>query len=203
MKITSSEFKTSAPDVASCPNWTVPEFAFVGRSNVGKSSLINMLVHRRDLAKVSATPGKTRLLNFFHINGEWGLVDLPGYGYAKVGKGQRLEIGQMIARFVAERGNLRCVFVLIDCRLPPQPIDLEFLQWLETTTVPFALIFTKTDKLGPMRLKANIEDYKKTLRQGRAVLPDILTSSSHDGSGRADILNYIATRLETSAAPGA
>lgn len=195
MKITSAEFQISAPDLASCPNWAVPEFAFVGRSNVGKSSLINLLTHRRDLAKVSATPGKTKLLNFFLINKEWGLVDLPGYGYAKVGKAQQIDLGQMIARYVAERANLRCLFVLIDSRLPAQPIDVEFLRWMETTTVPFALVFTKTDKLGPMRLKANLEDYKKVLGAWRVVMPDMLTCSAHDGSGRGEILAYISRRL--------
>ncbi len=195
MKIKSAEFQISAPDVASCPDWAMPEFAFVGRSNVGKSSLINLLTNRLDLAKVSATPGKTKLLNFFLINNEWGLVDLPGYGYAQVGKEQRIDFGQMIAQFVAERSNLRCVFVLIDSRHPPQQIDLEFLRWLETTGAPFALIFTKADKQGPMRLAANVADYKKKLGEWRSVLPDILISSAEKGTGRAEILGYIAQKL--------
>ena len=173
----------------------MPEFAFVGRSNVGKSSLINLLTNRLDLAKVSATPGKTKLLNFFLINNEWGLVDLPGYGYAQVGKEQRIDFGQMIAQFVAERSNLRCIFVLIDSRHPPQQIDLEFLRWLESTAVPFALIFTKADKQGPVRLAANVADYKKALGEWRSVLPDILISSAEKGTGRAEILGYIAQKL--------
>jgi GTP-binding protein len=195
VKIKSSEFRISAPDVASCPAWAVPEFAFVGRSNVGKSSLINLLTQRNDLAKVSATPGKTRLLNFFLINGEWGLVDMPGYGYARVGKEQRLDFSQMIARFVAERPNLRCIYVLIDSRLPAQQIDLEFIRWLETTAVPFALIFTKADKLGPMRLKANIEAYKKVLATWRSELPDIMASSAEKGTGRDEILRHVAAKI--------
>jgi GTP-binding protein len=196
MKIKSAEFQISAPDVASCPQWGVPEFAFVGRSNVGKSSLINLLTRRKDLAKVSATPGKTKLLNFFLINGEWGLVDLPGYGYAQVGKEQRLDFSQMIARFVAERASLRCVFVLIDCRHPAQQIDLEFIRWLETTAAPFALIFTKADKLGPMRLQANIADYKKVLATWRSEMPDILVSSAEKGTGRDEILRYVAAKIQ-------
>ncbi len=195
MKIKSAEFKTSATEVASCPNWAVPEFGFVGRSNVGKSSLINMITGRRDLAKVSATPGKTQLLNFFLINGQWGLVDMPGYGYAAVGKERRADFGQMVAAFVAERSNLKRIFVLIDSRLEPQRIDLEFLQWLEGTAVPFALIFTKADKLGPVRLLANIEDYKKALGAWRSVMPDILVSSAEKGTGRAEILSYIDAKL--------
>lgn len=195
VKIKSAEFKTSATDVASCPKWAVPEFGFVGRSNVGKSSLINMLTGRHALAKVSATPGKTKLLNFFLINNEWGLVDMPGYGYAAVGKERRADFGDMIAAFVSERPNLKRVFVLIDSRLEPQRIDLEFLQWLEGTAMPFALIFTKADKLGPVRLQANIEDYKKTLGTWRSVMPDILVSSAEKGTGRTDILHYIEAKL--------
>lgn len=195
MKIKSAEFQISAPDAASCPAWGVPEFAFVGRSNVGKSSLINLLTNRKDLAMVSATPGKTKLLNFFLINGEWGLVDMPGYGYAEVGREKRIDFSQMIARYASERENLRCIFVLIDCRHPAQQIDLEFIRWVETTAVPFALVFTKTDKLSPTRLKANLEDYKTVLATWRSVMPDMLTCSAHDGAGRQEILRYIAERL--------
>jgi GTP-binding protein len=173
----------------------VPEFAFVGRSNVGKSSLINLLTHRKDLAKVSGTPGKTKLLNFFLINGDWGLVDMPGYGYADVGREKRIDFGQMIARYTAERRNLKCIFILIDSRHPPQKIDVEFIKWAEGTGVRFALVFTKTDKLSPTRLKANVEIYKKTIATWRAEMPDILTCSAHDGSGRGAILGYISTRM--------
>ncbi|MBL9203172.1 MAG: YihA family ribosome biogenesis GTP-binding protein [Opitutaceae bacterium] len=195
MKIKSAEYQVSAPDAASCPAWGVPEFAFVGRSNVGKSSLINLLTHRKDLAKVSATPGKTRLLNFFLINGEWGLVDMPGYGFAVGGKDGRIDFSQVIAHYAAERANLRCIFVLIDSRHPPQQIDLEFIRWVEGTGVPFALVFTKTDKLGPTRLKANLEDYKKTIATWRSELPDILACSAHDGTGKHEILGYISARM--------
>src|SRR5688572_12377441 len=144
MKIKSAEFEVSAPDIRSCPKWALPEFAFIGRSNVGKSSLINLLTERRELAKVSVTPGKTKLINFFVVNGAWSLVDLPGYGYAAVGKQRRLEFNEAVADFISTRRNLRCVFVLIDSRLTPQSIDLEFLRWLSAVEVSFALIFTKT-----------------------------------------------------------
>src|SRR5688572_14106958 len=137
MKIKSATFEVSAPELRACPRWALPEFAFIGRSNVGKSSLINLLTERRDLAKVSATPGKTKLINFFVINGTWSIVDLPGYGYAEVGRQRRLEFHAAVADLLAGRRNLRCVFVLIDSRLPPQPIDLEFLRWLEGVSVPF------------------------------------------------------------------
>lgn len=200
MKIKSAEYETSAPDAASCPAWGLPEFAFVGRSNVGKSSLINLLTHRNDLAKVSATPGKTKLLNFFRINGEWGLVDMPGYGYAEVGKERRLDFSKMIAEFVSQRESLRCIFVLIDCRHPAQQIDLEFIRWLETTAAPFALIFTKADKLGPVRLQENIAAYKQVLSAWRSEMPDILVSSAQKGTGRGEILGYIAAKLAAHAA---
>ncbi len=200
MKIKSAEYETSAPDAASCPAWGLPEFAFVGRSNVGKSSLINLLTHRNDLAKVSATPGKTKLLNFFRINGEWGLVDMPGYGYAEVGKERRLDFSKMIAEFVSQRESLRCIFVLIDCRHPAQQIDLEFIRWLETTAAPFALIFTKADKLGPVRLQENIAAYKQVLSAWRSEMPDILVSSAQKGTGRGEILGYIAAKLAARAA---
>src|SRR5687767_4951681 len=139
MKIKSAEFEVSAPDIRACPAWALPEFAFIGRSNVGKSSLINLLAERRELAKVSVTPGKTKLINFFVVNGAWSLVDLPGYGYAVIGKQRRLEFNEAVADFISSRRNLRCVFVLIDSRLPAQQIDLDFLSWLEGTHAPFAL----------------------------------------------------------------
>jgi GTP-binding protein len=195
MKIKSAEFEVSAPDLRACPKWALPEFAFIGRSNVGKSSLINLLTERRELAKVSDAPGKTKLINFFLINGAWCLVDLPGYGYAAVGKQRRLEFNDAVAGFISGRRNLRCVFVLIDSRLPPQPIDIEFLRWLEGCAVPFALIFTKTDKQSAAQGRANIDVFKKTMGEWRAELPDILTSSSKTSAGRSDILTYIAATL--------
>jgi GTP-binding protein len=196
MKIKSAVFEVSAPELRSCPVWAVPEFAFIGRSNVGKSSLINLLTERRELAKVSDLPGKTKLINFFLINGAWALVDLPGYGYAEVGKQRRAEFNAAVADFLAGRRNLRCVFVLIDSRLPPQAIDLEFLQWLEGSRVPFALIFTKTDKQSATRNQASIEAFLQAVRAWRTELPDVLVSSSTTRAGRGDILNYIADVLE-------
>lgn len=195
MKIKSAEFEVSAPDLRSCPKWALPEFAFIGRSNVGKSSLINLLTERRDLAKVSDAPGKTKLINFFVINGAWCLVDLPGYGYAEVGKQRRLEFNEAVADFLSGRRNLRCVFVLIDSRLPPQPIDLEFVRWLDGCPVPFALIFTKTDKQSASQGHATMGAFKQALGEWRTELPDILTSSSKTRDGRTDILGYIENVL--------
>jgi GTP-binding protein len=195
MQIKSAAFEVSAPDLRTCPKWALPEFAFIGRSNVGKSSLINLLTERRDLAKVSDAPGKTKLINFFVINGAWSLVDLPGYGYAEVGKQRRAEFNAAVADFIAERRNLRCVFVLIDSRLPPQPIDCEFLQWLEGCNVPFALVFTKTDKQSASRTQASIDAFKAAMRKWRAELPDILASSAKTRAGRSDILDYIQKTL--------
>jgi len=196
MKIKSAEFEVSAPDLRACPKWALPEFAFIGRSNVGKSSLINLLTQRRELAKVSDAPGKTKLINFFIINGAWCLVDLPGYGYAQVGKQRRLEFNAAVADFLSGRRNLRRVFVLIDSRLPPQPIDLEFLQWLEECTVPFALIFTKIDKQSAAQGQANIRAFTAALTAWRKEPPDILMSSATTGAGRTDILNHIAATLK-------
>jgi GTP-binding protein len=195
MKIKSAEFEVSSPDLRACPTWALPEFALIGRSNVGKSSLINVLTERRSLAKVSDAPGKTKLINFFLVNGAWALVDLPGYGYAEVGKQRRLEFNEAVAGFLFGRANLRCVFVLIDSRLPPQAIDLDFLRWLETCVSPYALVFTKTDKQSAAKTEANIEVFKRAVREWRAELPDILVSSSKTRAGRSDILEYIETSL--------
>ena len=178
-----------------CPRWALPEFAFIGRSNVGKSSLINLLTERRDLAKVSDTPGKTKLINFFVINGAWCLVDLPGYGYAEVGKQRRLDFGEAIGGFLTGRANLRGVYVLIDSRLPPQPIDVEFLRWLEGAGVPYALVFTKTDKQSATKNQASLDLFKRSMGEWRADLPDILASSSKTRAGRSDILSHIAAAL--------
>ena len=195
MKIKSAEFEVSAPDVRSCPTWALPEFAFIGRSNVGKSSLINLLTERRDLAKVSDTPGKTKLINFFVINGAWSLVDLPGYGYAEVGRQRRFEFNQAVADFLSTRRNLRCVFVLIDSRLPPQQIDLDFLRWLLGCAVPFALIFTKTDKQSASQGQANIAQFLKAFAGFTPAAPDVLVSSAKTKAGRTDILGYIEKTL--------
>jgi GTP-binding protein len=195
MKIKSAEFEVSAPDLRSCPEWALPEFALIGRSNVGKSSLINQLTAKRALAQVSNTPGKTKLINFFMINEAWSLVDLPGYGYAQVGQQRRLEFHQSIADFLSQRRNLRCVFVLIDSRLPPQGIDLEFLRWLDGCRVPFALVFTKTDKQSASATQANLATFRKALAEWRAEPPVIVLTSSKTGAGRAELLAQIAAIL--------
>lgn len=195
MKIKSAEFEVSAPDVRSCPTWALPEIALIGRSNVGKSSLINLLTGRRDLAKVSDTPGKTKLINFFVINGAWSLVDLPGYGYAEVGRQRRFEFNEAVADFLSTRRNVRCVFVLIDSRLPPQQIDLDFLQWLVGCRARFALIFTKTDKQSATQGQANIARFRNALTEITPVAPDVLVSSAKTHAGRSDILGYIEETL--------
>lgn len=195
MKIKSAEFEQSAPDLRSCPHWRLPEFALIGRSNVGKSSLINSLTQRRNLARVSATPGKTQLLNFYVVNGAWSIVDLPGYGYAQVGKQRRLEFNTAVAEFIAGRRNLRAVYVLIDSRLEPQPIDLEFVQWLEAGPVPFAVVFTKIDKQSSSQTKVRVDQFKATVGAGRATSPAMLLSSAETGAGRSEILADISARL--------
>jgi GTP-binding protein len=195
MKVKTAEFEVSAPDLRTCPKWALLEFAFIGRSNVGKSSLINLLTERRDLAKVSDAPGKTKLINFFVINGAWCLVDLPGYGYAEVGRQRRLEFNEAVAGFISSRRNLRHVFVLIDSRLPPQPIDLEFLRWLESSGVPYALVFTKTDKQSATQTQAAVEKFKQALLEWRAVPPDIFLTSAKTRAGRSDILGYLTKIL--------
>lgn len=195
MKIHSATFETSAPDFAGCPPRPLPEFAFIGRSNVGKSSLINALAGRRDLARVSATPGKTQLINFYTLNGAWSLVDLPGYGYAEVGRERRLGFNDAVAEFLAQRGHLRCVYVLIDSRLEPQRIDLEFVRWIEGIAVPFALIFTKADKQSAQRTRQGAEAFLKVIRTWRTEMPDWMISSAVNGTGRAEILGHIGRKL--------
>lgn len=196
MKIKSSEFDRSAPDLKTCPQSRFPEFAFIGRSNVGKSSMINLLTERRELAKVSDTPGKTKLINFFRINGSWNLVDLPGYGYASVSRDQRADFNEAVADYIEEREQLRLVFVLIDSRLAPQKIDLEFLAWLQSTVRPFALIFTKTDKISASQAQTNIALFMKTAFEGGAALPRTFASSAKTKHGRMDILKFIEEMLK-------
>jgi GTP-binding protein len=199
MKIKSAEFEVSAPNLRACPHWALPEFALIGRSNVGKSSLINLLTGRRELALVSDTPGKTKLINFFVLNGAWSLVDLPGYGYAEVGRQRRLEFNEAVAEFLAGRRNLRGIYVLIDSRLPPQPIDLEFLGWLrETTAVPFALIFTKTDKQSATKTDAAIAEFLRALTAAQIAPAEVLRSAAKTGAGRSEILEHIAASLARS-----
>lgn len=191
MKIKTALFETSAPDLESCPASALPEFAFIGRSNVGKSSLINLLAEKKDLAKVSGTPGKTQLINFFRINGTWTLVDLPGYGYAKVAKADRADFNEAVADFLENRGNIRCVFVLIDSRIAPQKIDLEFIHWLGGCDVPFAVVFTKTDQSSASQLHANTTLFKSAMAAVFEEQPTMFNTSSKTKQGRMDILNFI------------
>lgn len=195
MKIKTAEFEASAPDLASCPRWALPEFALIGRSNVGKSSLLNALSDRRDLAKVSSTPGKTKLMNFFVINGTWSLVDLPGYGYAKVGRQEQLEFNESTGDFLEGRRNLRRVFVLIDSRLPPQAIDLEFVRWLDAGHVPYAFIFTKVDKHSATQAQANVTLFQQRVAEWRQEQPAFFLSSAKTGRGRSEILAHVTAAL--------
>lgn len=196
MKITSAAFETSATNLRSCPKLPRPEFALIGRSNVGKSSLINALTHRKELARTSNTPGKTQLLNFFLINETWRLVDLPGYGYAKVGQQQRADFNAAVADFISSRETLRRVFVLIDSRLEPQPIDLEFIRWLEGVGRPFSVVFTKMDKHSATQGRASVARFKATMQQWRTELPAMVMSSSETGAGRSELLSHIADDLK-------
>jgi len=191
MKIKHSEFAMSAPDLEGCPPSDMVEFAFIGRSNVGKSSLINMLTNRKDLAMVSSKPGRTALINFFVINGEWCLVDLPGYGYARAPKAQRHRFEDFVANYLANRDNLACVFVLIDSRLSPQKIDLEFLNWLAEVEVRFVLVFTKSDKSKSGKVKANIAAFYEALGEWvEGDIPHVVTSSK-TGGGKQDVLGHV------------
>lgn len=191
MVIKSAEFVISNSRVEKCPTTGLPEYAFIGRSNVGKSSLINMLTARKGLAMTSQKPGKTQLINHFIINDAWYLVDLPGYGYARLGKDSRDSLRRMIEDYVLERKELVLLFVLLDCRHDPQKIDLEFIQWLGEEGVPFALVFTKADKLSKGRLAANVESYKAKLREEWEELPPIFVTSSEERMGRDELLGYI------------
>ncbi|GAA0763453.1 ribosome biogenesis GTP-binding protein YihA/YsxC [Psychroflexus lacisalsi] len=197
MKIKTSEFVMSNSDVTKCPNTQLPEYAFIGRSNVGKSSLINMLTGRKALAKVSGKPGKTRLINHFLINENWHLVDLPGYGYAKVSKQEKKTFQKYITAYFEKRQQLVNTFILIDSRHVPQPIDLEFLEWMGMNTIPFSIVFTKADKLKPNVLEKNIEDYKSKLLETWEELPPYFVTSSANQTGRDEILNYIQSINET------
>lgn len=192
MKITSSEFVISNQDVKRCPNSKLAEYAFIGRSNVGKSSLINMLVNKKSLAKTSGRPGKTQLINHFLINKSWHLVDLPGYGYARVSKTSKAKFQKFITNYFQQRKQLVCAFVLVDVRHEPQPIDTEFMEWLGENGIPFGIIFTKADKLKPKALERNVELYKQQLLDGvwEEVPPYFVTSSSN-GAGQEELLNYI------------
>lgn len=193
MKIKSAEFVISNSKVEKCPNSTLPEYAFIGRSNVGKSSLINMLTGRKSLAKTSAKPGKTQLINHFLINKNWHLVDLPGYGYAKVSKSTKKTFQKFITAYFEKRKQMICAFVLIDSRHSPQAIDMEFMQWLGEHAVPFCIIFTKADKLKPKALENNISNYKTEMLQVWEEMPEYFVTSATSGKGKDEILEYIDT----------
>ena len=196
MRIKQAEFIISNTDIKKCPKADMPEYAFIGRSNVGKSSLINMLTERKSLAKVSGKPGKTQLINHFLINKLWYLVDLPGYGYAGVSKTQRHEFAQFIKKYLLKRENLMCLFVLLDSRLKPQAIDLEFMQWLGENSIPFVICFTKQDKLSKKESAENLIHYKKELLKSWEELPQIFLSSATKKNGKEDILTFIANTNE-------
>ncbi|MFK7851791.1 MAG: ribosome biogenesis GTP-binding protein YihA/YsxC [Akkermansiaceae bacterium] len=196
MQINSATFHISARDIETAPEWNRPEFAFIGRSNVGKSSLINMLSNKAGLAKVSSTPGKTQLLNFFIINNTWSLVDLPGYGYAKVAKSQKMNFNESVGDYLETRGNLRLVFTLIDSRLPPQRIDLDFIHWLGEAGMPFSLVFTKADKQSPTKTQTNVDAFLAAMPKHLRGNPPVIVSSSKDRTGRVPILKQIQQRLD-------
>ena len=191
MLIKSAKFEISNTDVAKCPAGNRHEYAFIGRSNVGKSSLINMLTNHSGLAKTSQTPGKTMLINHFLINNEWYIVDLPGYGYASRGKESRGQLKMIIESYILRREQMTNLFVLVDSRHKPQKIDMEFMQWLGENGIPFSIVFTKLDKLGLNVGKANIGTYKQALLEQWEELPPIFVTSSVDGRGRDELLDYI------------
>ena len=191
MEIKTARFVISNTDIRKCPQDGKPEYAFIGRSNVGKSSLINMLTRQNKLAMTSATPGKTLLINHFIVNDAWYLVDLPGYGYAKRGKVQQEKLKEIISKYILDREQMTLLFVLIDSRHAPQKIDLEFIEWLGENDVPFAIIFTKADKLTRAQLATNINSYKKTLQEQWEELPPIFITSSEHATGRSEVLEYI------------
>jgi len=193
MKIKTAEFLISNTEVGKCPDSTLPEYAFIGRSNVGKSSLINMLTERKSLAKTSGRPGKTQLINHFLINKDWHLVDLPGYGYARVSKSTKKTFQKFITAYFEQRKQMLCAFVLIDSRHEPQAIDLEFMRWMGERGIPFYIIFTKADKLRPKALERNIEIYRTKMLETWAEMPEYFITSAESDLGRDEVLNLIAT----------
>ncbi len=191
MKINYANFVISSPDVSKCPAPDKPEYAFIGRSNVGKSSLINMLTGRKKLAKISSTPGKTMLINHFKINDQWYLVDLPGYGFAKRSKTERAKWQKMIHKYILNRLNMLTLFLLVDIRIEPQKIDLDFIEWLGISNIPFVITFTKSDKLKLNQIETNLKKYKNKLLESWEELPPILVTSSSTNLGRDEVLNLI------------
>ena len=201
MKIKSAEFIMSNSDVAKCPKDKFPEYAFIGRSNVGKSSLINMLMQRKNLAKTSGRPGKTQLINHFIINKSWYLVDLPGYGYARVSKSSKKVFQKFITHYFNKREQLILAFVLIDCRHEPQKVDLEFMQWMGENQIPFCIAFTKADKLKPKGLERNIKAFTQKMLETWEEMPKYFVTSSSNSTGRDELLGYISevnTQMSTS-----
>lgn len=195
MQINSAVFDRSAPTLEECPDESLPEFAFIGRSNVGKSSLLNMLCGRRELARVSPIPGYTKLINMFTINQRWRLVDLPGYGFAQGAKKDTARFNKAVADYLRRRPNLSCIFALVDSRLEPQEIDLEFIQWLIQHQLPFVLVFTKTDKVAGVDVEKNIAAFREKIAPWFVQPPKHFTCSSHTGAGREDLLNVVAEIL--------
>lgn len=195
MIISEAKFVKSSPDLKNCPKTDIPEFAFIGRSNVGKSSLINMLASLKNLAKISSTPGKTRLINFFIINNKWHLVDLPGYGYAKVSKTQRGEFRESIVNYIGKRKSLYCVFVLLDSRLTPQEIDIKFIRWLGKNEIPFQLVGTKTDKITQAEISKFLKSYQEVLKEEWEEIPEIILTSSTKRIGRDEIFAIIENAM--------
>jgi GTP-binding protein len=191
MKITEAEFIGSYPDVEHCPNPVHPEYAFIGRSNVGKSSLINMIAGRKGLAKISSTPGKTQLINFFLINKRWHLVDLPGYGFAKVSKDKRAAFDKMIKSYLTKRSSLMTVFILVDARIPPQKLDIDFINQTGQSNIPLVILFTKTDKLSKRQVTLSAEAFFKELSKTWEEMPKHFTTSSVSGVGKDELLDYI------------
>lgn len=191
MEIKSAEFVSSFVSYKDCPKSEMPEYAFVGRSNIGKSSLINMLLEKKKLAKTSQSPGKTQLINQFIVNENWHLVDLPGYGYAKVAKSKRKDFNKLINEYILHRDNLMCLFVLLDSRHEPQKNDLGFMRWLGEHQVPFAMVFTKVDKISGSAVNTNITNYKKEMLKEWEALPPVFITSSELKTGRNEILDYI------------
>ncbi|MBQ6063136.1 MAG: YihA family ribosome biogenesis GTP-binding protein [Prevotella sp.] len=202
MEITQSQFSVSSPNVQLCPKDTKPEYAFIGRSNVGKSSLINMLCNHKGLAKTSSTPGKTLLINYFIINKSWYLVDLPGYGFAKRSKTVQDQIEKMIRSYILQREQMANLFVLIDIRLEPQKIDREFIDWLGVSGIPFSIVFTKADKISKTRVQTNAQQWMESLKDTWEELPPYFITSAQSKEGRAELLDYIGKINSASHAEG-
>jgi GTP-binding protein len=200
MHISSAIFDRSAPDLNACPDESLPEFAFIGRSNVGKSSLLNMLAGKRELARVSPTPGFTKMINFFTMSKRWRLVDLPGYGYAHVAREDRAQFNEAVLDYLEHRKNLCCVFALIDSSLAPQKIDLEFVSWLTRHSLPFVLVFTKTDTITPPEVQANIKAFTDAISGWYEKLPEIFSCSASAKEGRRELLGMIEKSI--TASPG-